>query len=57
MKEGADSVNALKVNERFEGVSKEMLAQEAAASAPVVMPLDCSLEDFCFQVYIEVSLI
>lgn len=26
MKEGPDSVNALKVNERFEGVSKEMLA-------------------------------
>ena len=57
MKEGVDSAAALKVAERFEGVSKEMMAQEAAASAPVVMPLEYSLEDFCFQVYIEVSLI
>ena len=34
-----------------------MLKQEAAASAPVAMPVEYSLDDFCFQVYVEVSLI
>jgi hypothetical protein len=44
-------------SQKFEGISKEVLAQEPAASAANIMPLEHTLEDFCFQVYIEVSLI
>jgi hypothetical protein len=57
MKEGSDAIKDLKINDRHEGITKEMMAQEVAASAPIVMPIDHTLEDFCFQVYIEVSLI
>lgn len=43
-----EDLNNLLPSTRFEGVSAEVLAHEPAASAANIMPVEYSLEDFCF---------